>query len=167
MAYRMIVLTPQVRAGINRKGDVNIEVWTPDFADPKSTMEEIMIPATAIENVTNFLREVNDGMYMTNPDTKYGQNAWHCDDILRTANAPVCVLDFIRAARNPNIISADYPPLFATYQTFRVRVVMASPLGFVGITPHLLETSDYELRVFIPDLTNFSTTPEFPSPAST
>jgi hypothetical protein len=49
--------------------------------------------------------------------------------------------------------------VFATYEGQRVRVVMASRLGDVGITTHLEAENGYEKRVFIDDLTELSTKP--------
>jgi hypothetical protein len=55
MAYRMIALTDRVRVGINNKGEANIEVWTPRHDARDATMEEIFVPADALEDVAKFL----------------------------------------------------------------------------------------------------------------
>ena len=48
------------------------------------------------------------------------------------------------------------PVLFADHQGKRVRVVMASRFGDVGITNDLKAERGYDLRVSIEDLSNFS-----------
>jgi hypothetical protein len=51
----MSQITPQVRVGITSTGDANVEVWTPGFRQPDATMEEIHIPADALDGVAKFL----------------------------------------------------------------------------------------------------------------
>jgi len=48
------------------------------------------------------------------------------------------------------------PKLFATYKDKRVRVVMASRFGDVGITEDLTKKHGYSDRVSIDDLSDFS-----------
>ena len=48
------------------------------------------------------------------------------------------------------------PKLYADYGDKRVRVVMASRLGDVGITYDLSKDVGYDERVYVEKLTNFS-----------
>lgn len=96
-------------------------------------------------------------------DAKYGENNWHCDDLRRTRTLPMCVLDYLEIARAPAHGHGNAPPLFATYNGTRVRVVMASRFGDVGITDDLAATAGYSKRVFLPDLTDFSSSPSTPA----
>jgi hypothetical protein len=94
-------------------------------------------------------------------DAKYGERKWHCDDIWANDGAPAPVLAYLNRARAPAYEQHLHPdvPLFATYQGQRVRVVMASRFGDVGVTTNLSATSGYGIRVYLPDLTDFSDTP--------
>lgn len=92
-------------------------------------------------------------------DKKYGYGRWHCDDILAVRSAPDCVLAFLEVARAPANRHGKTPPLFATYHGQRVRVVMASRFGDVGITENLDAQNGYGLRVYLPDLSDFSDKP--------
>lgn len=55
-----------------------------------------------------------------------------------------------------HIWTAPEPTLFADHGKTRVRVVMASRLGDVGITKNLTVRRGYEKRVMVEELTNFS-----------
>lgn len=48
------------------------------------------------------------------------------------------------------------PKLFANYKNKRVRVVMASRFGDVGITENLTTNHGYSSRVYMDELSNFS-----------
>src|SRR4051812_31921635 len=93
-------------------------------------------------------------------DALHGKGRWHCDDLWAAKTLPACVQAYLDVARAPAHGMGKAPPLFATYQGQRVRVVMASRFGDVGITPRLQAASGYIKRVLLPDLTDFSDTPE-------
>lgn len=92
----------------------------------------------------------------------------HCDDYIRDKTQPRCLRLFLLINR----IRASWkyarwigkgktePVLFADYRGKRVRVVMASRFGDVGITKNLEATSGYDLRLSVGDLSNFSDQPE-------
>jgi hypothetical protein len=92
-------------------------------------------------------------------DAKFGKGKWHCDDIADAKDAPECVLAFLAIARAPaHGIGRETPKLFATLDGHRVRVVMASRFGDVGVTRHLDRDHGYEKRVYLPTLSDFSAT---------
>lgn len=84
----------------------------------------------------------------------------HCDDIYfhNTYGYPMPVISFLRWARAPADERHKYPntPLYADHNGMRVRVVMASRFGDVGITPELTREQCYEKRVVFNELSNFS-----------
>ena len=93
-------------------------------------------------------------------DARYGVGKWHCDDLWAAKTLPACVQAYLDVARAPaHGHGLNEPPLFATYEGKRVRVVMASRFGDVGITENLHAVSGYNKRVLLPDLTDFSATP--------
>jgi len=96
------------------------------------------------------------------------QTVKHCDDYIDDLDAPAPLRAYLARARSPahGMLSNDpYPQLYATYigKTVkgvrcgaRVRVVMASTLGDVGITTDLSADVGYQLRCAVADLTEFS-----------
>lgn len=97
----------------------------------------------------------------------------HCDDYIRDKSAPKCLRKWLLFQRKPSMWkwkkSWGYPALFATFKeedgpggrkgkTRRVRVVMASRFGDVGISKDLDKEYGYYLRVFVSDLTDLSET---------
>lgn len=86
----------------------------------------------------------------------------HCDDYIRDPTAQSCLRLFLLVHRLPAVDGALLsmhgvnPKLFADYKGHRVRVVMASRLGDVGITRNLNAESGYETRVLLTELSNFS-----------
>ncbi len=83
----------------------------------------------------------------------------HCDDYIDDETQPECLRAFLDHARSPSHGSnrdGPRPPLFADYNGKRVRVVMASRLGDVGITSNLKAEHGYEKRVAVADLSGFS-----------
>lgn len=92
-------------------------------------------------------------------DAKYGKGLWHCDDLRSAPETPPCVKAYLDVARAPAHGNGAAPPLFATHNGRRVRIVMASRFGDVGITAALDATRGYEKRVFLPDLSEFSGAP--------
>ena len=95
----------------------------------------------------------------------------HCDDYIDDPDAPACLRAYLERARMPAhgmLVKAPFPKLFATlkrnvlagrWKPKRVRVVMASRLGDVGITTHLALDIGYQTRVHVEDLTDFSDLP--------
>lgn len=91
----------------------------------------------------------------------------HCDDYIDDEAQPECLRAFLGHARSPahgSLREDARPPLFATYNGKRVRVVMASRFGDVGITTNLQAEYGYEKRVAVAELSGFSITPEEPTP---
>jgi len=89
-------------------------------------------------------------------------NELHCDAAIRNSNLPNCLRYYLLinrlAAMDKNVVRAAVgdPKCFATYQGKRVRLVMASRFGDVGITENLGADSGYERRVSLGDLSDFS-----------
>jgi len=86
----------------------------------------------------------------------------HCDAYIDDNTQPAVLRAFLRRAREPGhglLASDPYPKLFADYKGQRVRVVMASRFGDVGITSQLKKEVGYETRVAVADLINFGDTP--------
>ncbi len=86
----------------------------------------------------------------------------HCDDYIDDDGAPLVLRSFLRRARSPAhgmIDPLPYPRLFADYEGQRVRVVMASRMGDVGITTDLKADHGYQRRVAVGDLENFGDVP--------
>lgn len=84
----------------------------------------------------------------------------HCDDYIDNAAAPAPLRAFLRRARSPahgHLSGEPFPKLFADHEGQRVRVVMASRLGDVGID--LAADHGYQRRVAVEDLANFGDTP--------
>ena len=86
----------------------------------------------------------------------------HCDDYINDHNYPICLRYYLLVNRLPAtdkyvIVEAGHDPnLFADYEGKRVRVVMASRFGDVGITYKLDNETGYSERVHVSDLSNFS-----------
>lgn len=105
-------------------------------------------------------------------DKKSGVNNWHCDDILDGKSAtkyPQCVLDFLAVARSPAhgySVGGKLPELYADIviknKVERVKIVMASRFGDVGITTNMKAEYGYDARVFLEELNSFSDKPDLP-----
>jgi hypothetical protein len=83
----------------------------------------------------------------------------HCDDYIDDLSQPECLRKFLDHARAPahgSLLDQPKPKLFATHNGRRVRVVMASRFGDVGITTRLHAEHGYERRVAVEELTDFS-----------
>lgn len=86
----------------------------------------------------------------------------HCDDYIDDEAAHPALRRYLERARSPGHGMQNpepYPRLFADHGGQRVRVVMASRLGDVGITMILTKEFGYETRVAVADLTNFGDEP--------
>lgn len=86
----------------------------------------------------------------------------HCDDYIDDEASPAALRAFLNRARSPGhgMLSKDpYPRLFADIGGKRVRVVMASRLGDVGISYDLDNDVGYDDRVWIEQLSNFGDRP--------
>lgn len=86
----------------------------------------------------------------------------HCDEYINDFDAPMCLRWFLFVNRLP---ASDKhlcerngvkPRLFATHFGKKVRIVMASRLGDVGITEKLDAENGYSTRVAVADLTDFT-----------
>lgn len=112
----------------------------------------------------------------------------HCDDLIDDPAQPKCLRDFLGYRRAPaikQVLGEDREPvLFATLRKDvhgesylgywkgdkpamkpvemkagqRVRIVMASRFGDVGITPNMEASRGYVARLFLDDLSEFSST---------
>lgn len=92
----------------------------------------------------------------------------HCDEYIDDEAAPACVRAYLARAREPGHGmrgGEPFPKLFATYNGAawngvspgdRVRVVMASRMGDVGVTNNLEAEHGYTTRCFVSDLSDFS-----------
>jgi len=101
----------------------------------------------------------------------------HCDEYIDDKSQPMCLRRYLRFNRWPTIVQVrawqlgvKEPKLYATVSTpneshcnkygvkngDRVRVVMASRLGDVGITTNLDAENGYKVRVNIEELKDFS-----------
>jgi len=90
----------------------------------------------------------------------------HCDDYIQDPSTPLCLRYFLLVHRLPAVdgqVIMDYkgsPECYATWKgTKRVRLVMASRFGDVGITPRLQGNNGYTARVSLDELSNFSDKP--------
>lgn len=86
----------------------------------------------------------------------------HCDDYIDDECAPVALRRYLERARSPGhglLSLVPFPTLFADHDGKRVRVVMASRFGDVGITALLDKDCGYALRVMVEDLSNFGDAP--------
>lgn len=95
----------------------------------------------------------------------------HCDDYIDDEAAPAPLRAYLARARSsghglfPSPAGSDpaepFPRLFADWRGERVRVVMASRFGDVGVTRDLRPDGGlaYQARVAVEDLTNFWDTP--------
>ena len=87
----------------------------------------------------------------------------HCDEYIDDESALRALRAYLARARGPahGHMSRDpFPKLFADHKGARVRIVMASRMGDVGITSVLTADHGYEGRVAVEDLSNFSDTEE-------
>jgi hypothetical protein len=92
---------------------------------------------------------------------KFGAD-WHCDSWWYKKLGPPCVFAYLDWARAPahGAFRQNKPPLYATHAELgRVRVVMASRFGDVGITPKLTDARGYEKRVCLGELSDFGDRP--------
>jgi hypothetical protein len=86
----------------------------------------------------------------------------HCDEYIHDHTAPMCLRWFLYCQRVPaidGVLMRDNgvnPRLFARFDGTRVRVVMASRMGDVGITDDLTAENGYSIRVNVEELTDFT-----------
>lgn len=86
----------------------------------------------------------------------------HCDDIIHLSDYPICLRYFLLVNRLPAVDKCiivemkGEPVCFATFKNKKVRLVMASRFGDVGITKNLSDTHGYDKRVSIKQLSNFT-----------
>lgn len=90
-----------------------------------------------------------------------GSEPTHCDDYIDDPRAPEALRKYLAWARSPahGLMQPEpHPKLFANFEGHRVRVVMASCHGDVGITKMLDADYGYTKRVYVGDLCDFSET---------
>lgn len=95
----------------------------------------------------------------------------HCDDYIDDPTQPEVLRAYLKRARSPghgHLSKEPFPKLFATYdgedwrgytKGDRVRVVMASRMGDVGLTKDLSAEHGYDARVEVAWLKDFSDQP--------
>lgn len=89
----------------------------------------------------------------------------HCDNYIDAYDVPNCLRYYLLVNRLPAVDiltvkeAVGEPKCFATYKGKRVRLVMASRLGDVGINHRLNTDHGYSERVLIKELSEFSPTP--------
>ncbi len=91
----------------------------------------------------------------------------HCDDYIDDDGTIGCLRSFLWFHRLPAVDKMSLrsddryvePVLFADFEGTRVRVVMASRFGDVGVTSNLKKSVGYDQRVYVDALTNFSDKP--------
>jgi hypothetical protein len=103
--------------------------------------------------------------------SKMARDHKHCDDYIDDETQPAVLRKFLDRARQPahgHMSKEPFPNLFATYNDddcgdivrgSRVRGVMASRMGDVGITLDLGADHGYQVRTFVSWLSDFSDTP--------
>lgn len=108
------------------------------------------------------------GKAMTQPEEKQKSEYEfrHCDDYIKDKSQPMCLRKFLFVNRLPAVWKYSKwigrgkpkPKLFADHEGKRVRVVMASRMGDVGIAKELSSDRGYYKRVYIEQLSNFAET---------
>lgn len=96
---------------------------------------------------------------MTSDTNRPSEATKRCDDYIDDLSQPECLRVFLDYARSPaysQLRIIPRPKLFANYKGKRVRVVMASRFGDVGITSKLHAEHGYERRVSVSELSGFS-----------
>jgi hypothetical protein len=89
----------------------------------------------------------------------------HCDEYIGDPDEPNCLRWWLllnRLSATDQLLARDmvmWPKLFATHKGKRVRVVMASRFGDVGITEVLTAEHGYSNRVTIDELSDFGINP--------
>ncbi len=104
------------------------------------------------------------------------ESEMHCDDWVDKGIGPPCLTAFLEYHRQPAAWKvqpipdwyrevADFPegwpkadpgPLWAAHQGKWVRIVMVSRFGDVGVTDNLDAENGYRLRVYLPELSQFT-----------
>lgn len=136
--------------------------------------QKIVAPVLPVENLNEWKFVSASRCLVKNkyPEIKYEfteadklecENSRHCDDYIDDKTQEKCLRRFLRYCRWPAIfqfrasrLGIEKPPLYADFKFQRVKVVMASRFGDVGITGDLDATHGYDLRVPVSFLSNFS-----------
>jgi len=91
----------------------------------------------------------------------------HVDDVVKYGiDYPHCLRWYLFVERLPAAMKmlvfkeVGEPRCFADYKGERVRLVMASRFGDIGITTNLDKNRGYQKRVSVDELTNFGKSPE-------
>ncbi|KKM97716.1 hypothetical protein LCGC14_1165340 [marine sediment metagenome] len=89
----------------------------------------------------------------------------HCNNLIHKHTLPICLRYYLLVNR---LLAVDKyviveamgePKCFADWKGKRVRLVMVSRLGDVGITYKLEQKNGYSHRVSVDELSNFGPTP--------
>jgi hypothetical protein len=89
----------------------------------------------------------------------------HCDNYIHNHEYPICLRYWLLFNRLPAVDmcvvreAMGEPKCFATWKNKRVRLVMASRFGDVGITTNLDADYGYSSRVSVAELSDFSAEP--------
>ena len=90
----------------------------------------------------------------------------HCDDIIHDHSYPQCLRHWVWFNRQPAMnkgrlrtLYGSEPVCFAMWKDRRVRLVMASRFGNVGITEDLKTATGYSHRVSLDELSDFGEKP--------
>lgn len=97
----------------------------------------------------------------------YGEGCWHGDDLLDKHEKgesllPQCLYNWLFYKRLPasdQFEATEPEPVFATYKGKRVKLNMGSRMGDIGISKDLKSETGYYVRVYIPELSDFSNIP--------
>ncbi len=104
-----------------------------------------------------------------NPHGAIQDDPGHCDDVADNPETPAFVRDFINYERLPCVDQWEEqkkpgfvaPELYGTTPLgFRVRVVLCSRFGHVGVSRIINRSMGYEKYCRLPQLSNLSPTPE-------
>ena len=86
----------------------------------------------------------------------------HCDEYISDPTTPSALKNYLEVARAPAMnkyklsIKLGHPQCFATYNGQKVKLVMASRLGDVGISYDLTAERGYDKRIYLDDLSDFT-----------
>jgi hypothetical protein len=152
---------PQSHGAVGRIMFVSEAVAIRDFADKASWGSDLARRQLAeTERMVEWAERTAKRPLFRLFDAPGVDRSRHCDDFIDDESAPQALRTFLARARSPahGMTSVDpFPVLFADHNGQRVRVVMASRLGDVGICDSTRFT--YEKRVSVEELSNFGDFP--------
>lgn len=154
MFYRLERVTDEIRESIDRRrllGILSHARWD-------------VLSTEALRSVTRTVaagtRRSRKGADPMTPSTE----PRHCDEYIDDETAAPSLRAWLSVARAPahgalQIAKGHNPRLFADLNGRRVRCVMASRFGDIGVTEDLTAEYGYSARVAVEDLTNFGDVP--------